>query len=83
MDTTGTSICRMVSYRELVTLIHQSTCTAKRLASLIASKIDTLQNTINGYEIAWNSTYNVHVCMIQTNADFIFRKLTVFVSCLL
>ena len=67
--------------------INQSTVsTAKRLASLfwylIASTIDTLHNTINGYEIAciWNSKYNVHVCIIQTNADFIFQKL-VFVSC--
>ena len=49
----------------------------------IASTIDTLHNTINGYEIAciWKSIYNVHVCMIQTNADFIFHKLIVFVSC--
>ena len=66
---------------------NQSTVSiAKRLASLfcylIASTIDTLHNTINGYEIActWNSKYNVHVCMIQTNADFIFQKLIVFVS---
>ena len=44
---------------------------------LIASTIDALHNTINGYEIAckWNSKYNVHVCMIQTNADFKFQKL--------
>ena len=68
--------------------VNQSTvCTAKRLASLfcnlIASTIDTLHNTITGYEIAciWKSKYNVHVCMIQTNADFIFQKLIVFVSC--
>ena len=66
---------------------NQSTVsTAKRLASLfyylIASTIDTLHNSINGYEIActWNSKYNVHVCMIQTNYDFIFQKLIVFVS---
>ena len=66
---------------------NQSTVsTAKRLASLfwylIASTIDTLHYTINGYAIActWNSKYNVHVCMIQTNADFIFQKLIVFVS---
>ena len=25
--------------------------------------------------------YNVHLYMIQTNADFIFQKLIVFVSC--
>ena len=36
-------------------------------------------NTAKGlasYEIAciWNSKYNVHVCMIQTNADFIFQQ---------
>ena len=68
--------------------LNQSTVsTAMWLSSLfwhlIASTIDTLHNTINGYEIAciWNSKYNVHVCMIQTNADFIFQKLTVFVSC--
>ena len=38
---------------------------------------------INGYKIAciWNSKYNVHVCMIQTNADVKFQKLIVFVSC--
>ena len=67
---------------------NQSTVsTAKRLASLfwylIASTIDTLHNTINDYEIAciWNWKYNVHVCMIQTNADFLSQKLTVFVSC--
>ena len=50
---------------------------------LLSSTIDTLHNTINGYEIAWlrNSKQNVHVCMIQTNADFIFQKLIVFVSC--
>ena len=67
--------------------VNQSTVsTAKRLACLfwyfIASTIDTLHNTINGYEIAciWNSKYNVYVCMIQTNADFIFQKLIVFVS---
>ena len=56
--------------------------TAKRLASLfwylIASTIDTLNNTINVYEIAciWNSKYNVHVCMIQKNADFIFQNVS-------
>ena len=61
--------------------------TAKLLASLflylIASTIDTLHNTINAYEIAciWNSKYNIHVYMIQTNADFIFQKLVGFVSC--
>ena len=63
---------------------NQSTVsTAKRLASLIASTIDTLHNTINGYEIAciWNSKYNVHVRMIQTNAYYIFQKLIVYVSC--
>ena len=61
---------------------NQSTfSTAKRLASLvwylIASTIDTLNNTINVYEIAciWNSKYNVHVCMIQINAYFIFQNL--------
>ena len=61
---------------------QRTVSTAKRLASL-ASPIDTLHNTINGYEIAciWNSRYNVHVCMIQTNADLIFQKLIVFVSC--
>ena len=49
---------------------------------MIASTIDTLNNIINGYEIAciWNSNYNVHVCMIQTNADFIFQKRIVFDS---
>ena len=57
---------------------NQSTVsTAKRLACLD-------NNIINGYESActciWNSKYNVHVCMIQTNADFIFQKLIVFVS---
>ena len=64
---------------------NQSTVTtAKRLAFLfwylIASKIDTLHNTVNVYEIAciWNSKYNVHVCMIQTNADFICQKLIFF-----
>ena len=66
---------------------QSSVSTAKRLASLfwylIASTIDTLHNTINGYEIAciWKSEYNVHVCMIQTISDFIFQKLIVFVSC--
>ena len=71
---------------------NQSTVsTAKRLASLfwylIASTIDNLHYTINGYEIAciWNSKYyvhvHVHVCMIQTNVDFIIQKLIVFVSC--
>ena len=52
---------------------------------LMASTINTLHNTINGYEIAyiWNAKYNVYVCMIQTNADFIFQKLIVFVSCYL
>ena len=66
--------------------INRSTVsTAKRLAPLfwysIASTIDTLHYTINGYEIAciWNSRYNVHVCKIQRNADFIFQKLIVFV----
>ena len=55
--------------------------TAKRLASLfwylIASTIDTLHNTINGYELAciWNLKYNVHVCMIQKNADLCFKNL--------
>ena len=61
--------------------INQSTVsTAKRL---IASTIYTLHNTINVYETAciWNSKYYVHVCMIQTNADLIFQKLIVFVSC--
>ena len=77
-----------VRSHDINTKLNQSTVsTAKRLASLfwylIASRIDTLHNTNNGYEIAciWNSKYNVHVCMIQTNADFIFRKLFVFVSC--
>ena len=34
-------------------------------------------DTVNVYEIAriWNSKYHVHVCMIQTNADFIFQNL--------
>ena len=62
---------------------NQSTVsTAKRLASFDCLD-NTLHNTINGYEIAciWNSKYNEHVCMIQTNADFIFQKLIVFVSC--
>ena len=57
---------------------NQSTdSTAKRLAYLIALTIDTLHNTINGYEITciWNAKYNIHVCMIQTNADFIFQNL--------
>ena len=64
---------------------NQSTVsTEKRLASLfrylIAWKIDTLHNTINGYEIAciWNSKYNVHVCMIQTNTDFFYFKNLLF-----
>ena len=49
---------------------------------MIASTIDTLHNTINGYEIAciWNSKYNVHVRVIQTNADFIFQKLIGFID---
>ena len=49
---------------------------------LIASTIDTLHNNNNSFEIAciWNSKYNVHVCMIKTNADFIFQKLIVFDS---
>ena len=50
----------------LLYLNNQSTVsTAKRLAS----------DTINGYEFAciWNSKYNEHVFMIQTNADFIFK----------
>ena len=69
-----------------IAITNQSTVsTAKRLASLflITSTIDTLHNTINGYEIAciWKSEYNVHLCMIQTIADFIFQKLIVFVSC--
>ena len=36
---------------------------------LISSTIDTLHNTINGYEIAciWNSKYNVHVYMYDPN----------------
>ena len=61
-------------------IIQSTVSTAKRLASLfwylIASTIDTLHNTINGYEIAYicNSKYNVHVCMIRTNADFIFQE---------
>ena len=66
---------------------NQSTVsTAKRLASLlwylIVSTIDNLHNTINGYDIAclWNSKYSVHVCMIQTNADFIFHKLIVSIA---
>ena len=60
---------------------QRSVSTAKRLASLfwylIASTIDTLHNTINGNKIwcIWNSKYNVHVCMIQTNVDFVFQKL--------
>ena len=62
---------------ELVKLITKQSI----VSTAIASTIDTLHNTINGYEIAriWNSKYNVHVCMIQTN--FIFQKLIVFVSC--
>ena len=68
---------------------NQSTVrAAKRLASLFwyfiaNSTIDTLHNTINGYEIAClrNSKYNVHACMIQTNADFMFENLIVFISC--
>ena len=62
--------------------INQSTVsTEKRLASLfwylIASTIDTLQNTINGYEISciWNSKYNVNVCMIQTMLILYFKNL--------
>ena len=61
----GTLKCKSDSS---ITLKNQSTVsTAKRLAS-IASTIDNLHNTINGYEIAciWNSKYNVHVCMIQS-----------------
>ena len=43
---------------------------------LIASTIDILHNN-NSFEIAciWNSKYNEHVCMIQTNAEFIFQNL--------
>ena len=29
----------------------------------------------------WNSKYNIHVCMIHTNADFIFQKLIVTLNC--
>ena len=53
---------------------NQSTVsTAKRLASEI----------LYGYEIAciWNSKYNEHVCMFQTNGDVIFKKFLAFVSC--
>ena len=52
--------------------------TTKRLASLFLYLIvSTIIMTINGYEIAciWNAKYNVHVCMIETNADFMFQKL--------
>ena len=54
--------------------------TAKRLASLFwysNDLLDTLHNTINGYEIAciWNSKYKVHVCMIQTNAENLAKQL--------
>ena len=44
----------------------------KRGQYLIASEIDTN----NGYEITclWKAKYNIHVYMIQTNADFIFSK---------
>ena len=61
--------------------------TGKKLASLysyfIASKIDSIQNTKDGYEITciWNSKYNVIVYMIQTNADFICQKHTGFFIC--
>ena len=56
---------------------NQSTVSsAKRLASffgyLIPSTIDTLHNTINGYEIA--CTMYMTVCIIQTNADSLFQK---------
>ena len=74
------TITNIITHRGRI--INQRTVsTAKRLASLfwylIASTIDTLHKTINGYEIAciWNSKYNVHVCVIQTSADFIFQKL--------
>ena len=46
---------------------------------MIVSKIDTIHNTDDGYEITciWNLKYNVHVhiYMIQTNVDIIFQKL--------
>ena len=44
---------------------------------MIASTIETLHNTFNSYAIAclWNAMYNVHVCMIQTNADLNFKNL--------
>ena len=50
---------------------------------LITSTIDTLHMIINGYKIEciWNSNNNVHECMFQTNADLIYQKLIVFVSC--
>ena len=61
---------------------NQSTVsTEKRLESLhrylIASEIDTIHDANNGYEITclWKAKYNIHVYMIQTNADFIFQKL--------
>ena len=59
--------------------MKQSTVSTEKdsiIVLIFASTIDTLHNTINGYDIActWHSKYNVHVhvCMIQTNADFIF-----------
>ena len=71
-----------------IVYMNQSTVsTRKRLASLfwylIASTIDTYIILSVGYEIAciWISKYNVHVWMIQTNADFLFQKLIVFVIC--
>ena len=75
------------------TLNQCTVSTAKRLASLfwylIASTIDALHNTINGYEIAckWNSKYNVHYvwselmlilyfknCLFSFLVDFKLRK---------
>ena len=48
----------------------------KRHRYLIASEIDTIHDTNNGYEIIclWKAKYNIHVYMIQTNADFMFSK---------
>ena len=69
------------------TIRNQSTVnTAKRLASLfwylIASTIDTIHNTINAWlwncMYIWNSKYNLHICMIKTNADFLYFKNILF-----
>ena len=71
-----------IVYRDKKNGWNQSTVsTEKRLVSLhrylIASEIDTIHDTNNGYEITclWKAKYNIRVYMIQTNADFIFQKL--------